>query len=201
MKRKILFAAVAVTLISLMVVGGTLAWFTDEQEAVNIVTTGSVEITLHDFNRDIVEGQPINDFAAVSGIVPGEVVPKFVTVKNTGNNNAFVRVQIVPVWYKTVENEQVELTPEERETAGIDDGSIALTVNGTSWTERDSDGYYCYMGILTPDEVAPTLLSAVTFDPDLGNAVQNLVVKIEVRAEAIQSDNMGSATYETVWVG
>jgi predicted ribosomally synthesized peptide with SipW-like signal peptide len=38
-------------LISLMIVGGTLAWFTDEQEAVNVVTTGSVQITLHDYSE------------------------------------------------------------------------------------------------------------------------------------------------------
>jgi hypothetical protein len=42
-------------------------------------------------------------------------------------------------------------------------------------------------------------LSSVTFSPDLGNAVQNLIVKIEVHAEAVQSANMGTATYQTVW--
>jgi hypothetical protein len=39
----------------------------------------------------------------------------------------------------------------------------------------------------------------VTFDPELGNEVQNLIVKIEVKAEAVQSDNMGRPPYEDVW--
>jgi alternate signal-mediated exported protein len=217
MKRKILLAAAAVTLVSMMIVGGTLAWFTDEQTANNIVTTGSVKIALHDYNEDIGDGDPINDFSPVDGIVPGEVVAKYVTVKNTGDNDAFVRVQIVPKWYKIVETPQafqadeseVELTPEELLAAGIDDDSITLDTNGAFWTGPDADGYYYYNGgltpldsqegILAPGEVAPTLLSSVTFSPDLGNAVQNLIVKIEVHAEAVQSANMGTATYQTVW--
>ncbi len=60
----------------------------------------------------------------MSGIVPGEVVPKFVTVKNTGNNDAFVRIQIVPVWYGMDFDTQYELSENALEAAGIDADSI-----------------------------------------------------------------------------
>lgn len=213
MKRKIALAASAVVLAALLITGGTLAWFTDEQTATNIVTTGNVKIALHDSDNDLwqsgsVAGEPSYDFGdeqhSVGGIVPGETVGKFVTVKNTGDNDAYVRIQIVPVWYKTVEGTLVELTENEKGLAGIDeDGigvdSIAYTVNGTDWTARDEDGYYIYKGILTSGQTAPTLLSAVTFNSLLDNRIADLTVKIEIKAEAIQSDNMTGYDYETVW--
>jgi alternate signal-mediated exported protein len=210
MKRKIALAASAVVLAALLITGGTLAWFTDEQTATNIVTTGNVKIALHDSATDIewdgssAVTDPVSDFAPVGGIVPSETVGKFVTVKNTGDNDAYVRIQIVPVWYKTVEGTLVELTENEKGLAGIDeDGigvdSIAYTVNGTDWTARDEDGYYIYKGILTSGQTAPTLLSAVTFNSLLDNRIADLTVKIEIKAEAIQSDNMTGYDYETVW--
>ena len=45
-KKTILVAAIAVMLVAALVVGGTLAYFTDTKSADNVFTMGNVAITL-----------------------------------------------------------------------------------------------------------------------------------------------------------
>ena len=79
MKRKILLAAVAVICLSLLGVG-TLAYFTSDGTAHNVITTGGVDIELIETTDD---GKPFPE-EGISGVMPGESVTKRVTVKNTG---------------------------------------------------------------------------------------------------------------------
>ena len=51
-KKTILVAAIAVMLVAALVVGGTLAYFTDTKTATNTFTTGKVSITLNEMNAD-----------------------------------------------------------------------------------------------------------------------------------------------------
>lgn len=86
-KKSILVAAIAVMLVAALVVGGTLAYFTDKSEVKdNVFTTGNVKIDLQE------------EFTPNSKLVPGtnnmNTVKKVVDVKNTGSEDAFVRVHI-----------------------------------------------------------------------------------------------------------
>ena len=45
-KKSILMAAIAVMLVAVLVVGGTLAYFTDAKSADNVFTVGNVKIDL-----------------------------------------------------------------------------------------------------------------------------------------------------------
>ena len=49
-KKSILMAAIAVMLVAVLVVGGTLAYFTDTKSATNTFTMGNVKITLDETN-------------------------------------------------------------------------------------------------------------------------------------------------------
>ena len=86
-KKSILMAAIAVMLVAVLVVGGTLAYFTDKTDVVdNVFTTGNVKIAVQE------------EFEQNSKLVPGtndtNTVKKVVNVKNAGSEDAFVRVHI-----------------------------------------------------------------------------------------------------------
>lgn len=81
--RKKLVALIMVLAIALTtLVGGTLAYFTDNDEEANVFTMGNVEIDLQE------------DFGQNANLLPGVDVEKRVRVKNTGSNDAYVRVHI-----------------------------------------------------------------------------------------------------------
>ena len=81
-KRKILLLAMALCMVAILAVGGTLAYFTAEDEADNVFTIGYVDIELEE------------TFEQFSDLVPGLDINKDVYVKNTGSNPAYVRVHI-----------------------------------------------------------------------------------------------------------
>lgn len=82
-KRKILLLAMAVAMVAILAIGGTLAYFTDEDDATNTFTIGNVDIDLEE-NFD---GDEAN-------LQPGLDINKDVYVTNTGSNDAYVRVHI-----------------------------------------------------------------------------------------------------------
>ena len=54
-KKTILVAAIAVMLVAALVVGGTLAYFTDKDNATNTFTVGNVKINLLEKQRQLGE--------------------------------------------------------------------------------------------------------------------------------------------------
>ena len=81
-KRKILTLAMAVMMVAILAVGGSLAYFMDTDNETNVFTVGNVEIDL------------IEDFVQNSKLYPNVDVNKDVFVKNTGSENAYVRVHV-----------------------------------------------------------------------------------------------------------
>lgn len=106
-KKTILVAAIAVMLVAALVVGGTLAYFTDTKDAKNTFTVGNVKINLieQQGNEDGTGLVPYVDgktLMPIVGSAQGEKYPngqpiaknyvdKIVTVKNTGKSDAYVR--------------------------------------------------------------------------------------------------------------
>lgn len=81
-KRKIMVMALALCMVAILAVGGTLAYFTSEDSADNVFTMGNVEIDLQE------------DFEQNSNLQPGLDINKDVRVQNTGTNDAYVRVHL-----------------------------------------------------------------------------------------------------------
>lgn len=111
-KKSILMAAIAVMLVAVLVVGGTLAYFTDAKSATNTFTVGNVGIELIEQQRKLdadgnktteLEGFKQNQqLYPIVGSAQGEkdalgmpiaknYVDKMVTVKNTGSEKAYIR--------------------------------------------------------------------------------------------------------------
>ena len=160
--RKGFAALVALVLILCVTIGGTLAWITAQTPAVtNTFTPGSVTC------------QVVEDFE--------DNAKSSITVKNTGNVPAYIRVAVVA---NTVDD--------EGNITGADDVSAHLA--GTGWSENG--GYYYYTGIVEPNYSTGELL----------NSSINLSGKqVTVLAQAIQADGVTKVNdeeipvVETVW--
>lgn len=92
MNRKKLVALIMVLALAFTtLVGGTLAYFTDDDDAINTFTIGNVEIDLFETPDDDGDGEWDNQEA---NLVPGVDIDKNVWVKNTGSNPAYIRVHL-----------------------------------------------------------------------------------------------------------
>ena len=160
-------------------VGGSLAYFNQDLEAVNVLKSG-------EFDTEIVE-----EFRPEDGKdwKPGTTVNKDFAVKNSGNVPMVVRVSFQETWekddgaYVTIDttekeeghgeaNNKFESVWQENATDGLtdkDDSVVEKTLNlGKEWVY--SDGYYYYTKTLPAGATTEYLLDDVTLskDADLG---------------------------------
>ena len=98
MKKKVLTVALVVALIAIMV-SGTLAYFTDNDEVTNTFTIGSVKIEI--WENGTATDEDVRQLGKLTPIVNTQnpagdesYIDKVVTVKNTGANAAYLRTFI-----------------------------------------------------------------------------------------------------------
>lgn len=100
MKKKIIAICVIISLAVVAVIGGTLAYFTDTDNATNTFTVGNVNIDLHEANKDdppLVDGDYhvwLEDQVLMPGDNQTNTIAKRVYVENTGSSDTYVRVHI-----------------------------------------------------------------------------------------------------------
>lgn len=164
-KKKITSIITAVTLCSIIVVGGTLAWFTDKGEATNVVTFGNVNIKLEETHED---GTMKEEGLIFKDITPGSVIKKDPTITNIGKNDCYIRAKVV----------FTEGAPIKLEDLDVD----------TSKWKLSKDGYYYYKELVSKNDKI-TLFNEVGIPSSIGNSAANSTFNINVEAEAIQSDN------------
>lgn len=177
MKRKIVVIALIVALVAVLAVG-TAAYFTAEDTATNVITSGSVSIKLHEMAKT--DDGELKPFENGQGVMPGSVVSKIVTVENTGSGTAWVRISV---------EKSIELS--EGREGETDLGLISFDLNTESWTEQD--GYYYYNTALAAGEETAPLFTAVTFSTGMGNLYQGSTALVSVRAQATQTANNGDS--------
>lgn len=179
-KRRIALIAAVMCIIA-VVATGTLAYFTAEETAYNVITTGVLSM---DLVEETTGGKPFPE-EGVSGVMPGEAIDKIVYVVNDGGVDMYVRIAI-----------DKEITGENGRELNFE--NITLDINTAKWTEKD--GFYYYNSVLEPGEQTEPLFTAVTFGAELGNEYMNARVQIDVNAQAVQSrNNGGNALEATGW--
>ncbi len=100
MKKKIVALCLVIAMAATAIVGGTLAYFTDTDDALNTFTAGGVAIDLHEANKE--ENPAIDEdyheWLEDQVLMPGDnetnTIAKRVYVENTGASDAYVRVHI-----------------------------------------------------------------------------------------------------------
>lgn len=217
-KRKIFLLAMIICCVAIAAVG-TLAYFTDLATAHNVITSGNVDIELHEW-ADRENSIPFTDR---TGIMPGTSVTKWVEVENVGSASAWVRakvnITVTPAASTTIGgivtdtpiNETTTSATYKTSNLGIDDpvdepadapvdepaetlpnGCISLDI-GADWTYNESDGYYYYNAPLAAGGTTSPLFTTVTFDAVMGNAYQNANVSVDVLVYAVQTANNGES--------
>lgn len=163
-------------LIALSAFGSTLAYYKDIQALENPLKTGSSGAAI------------LEEFDPTSSFLPGEVVTKRVSFKNTGKSRIFLRVQAKPRegWYKAVEQngQLVQVEADELDESKVikhwaEAATKTETVNGVEQklyifgefpgTEETNDwkriGEYCYYKkILNPEETTNIILEEIQLD-------------------------------------
>ena len=177
MKRKLLILSVLAICLA-MLAAGTLAYFTAENTAHNVITSGGVEIAVQEW-ADKEKTAPFKD---LTGVMPNTTVTKIAEIKNTGASDAWVRVMVD----KEIVLPTGSITP--------DASLVELACNTADWTEKD--GYYYYNKVLKPGEVTAPVCTAVSFHADMSNAYQNATATIDIFAQATQSANNGNTAMD-----
>ena len=175
--KKRLFSLAIICICLSVVSAGTLAYYTANETAHNVITTGGVEIDLLETTSDG------SDFTNVTGVMPGTNVSKIVEVKNIGTNDAWIRVQV---------DKAIHLA--EGQTGEVDLDLVTLDYNTTNWTEQG--GYYYYNDVLAPEETTEPLFREVSFAGKMGNMYQSSTASIYVYAQATQTANNGKTVFE-----
>ena len=166
-KSRLLLIALAAILLTALT-QPTLAYYTATGVATNVVTSGGIELKIHEKTADG------SDFPAEGVyVIPGDIVSKQVTVENVCNHPFFLRVSLV----SSATNQA--LTPDE---------CLKMDIDTQNWTYRD--GYYYYNTILRPGETTPALFTQVEI---VGSKVNQThigsTLHLAVNAYAVQCEN------------
>lgn len=183
MKKKMTLMATTAALAALLVVGATMAYFTSQDTATNIIKTGNVDIQVVEHKEDGKPFEPDSDDNKFTNLVPGSEFVKRPTVNNVGSNPAIVRAKVafvkpgteVPVGKDFFPNGAPELN-EEHNTKWVKDGE-----------------YYYYSEILeTTGEKSRTneIFTTVYIPETWNNSDAGKEFDIIIYAEAVQAENL-----------
>lgn len=184
MKQKILECALIIGVLSILSLG-TMAYFTSEDTATNVVTAGNVKISLNEkaLSED---GQTLVPFKnGQIDILPGSEVSKIVSVRNTGNQSAFIRIKLT---------ENIILS--ENNIGEPDISLLTCDINLKDWTEKD--GWYYYNTPLPAGKETSPIITKVKFADCMSNLYQNSKAEIKIDAEATQTANNADSALEAV---
>ena len=166
-KARLLLIALAAILMTVLT-QPTLAYYTTIGKATNVVTSGDIQLKIHEKTADG------SDFPAEGVyIIPGDIVSKQVSVENVCNHPFYLRVKVV----SGSDNEA--LSPED---------CLKMDIDTVNWTYVD--GFYYYNRILEAGEITTPLFTQVEI---VGSKVDQThagsALSLTIHAYAVQSEN------------
>ena len=189
MKKRLLVIAAIVTCVSLLA-AGTLAYFTDEAIAHNVITSSGVGIEIEEWMED--ENGDLVPYPEdpVEGVMPSDKLSKIVTIKNE-QASAYVRARY-EITIVDANGDEMELTAEELAQV------ITIANIGESWEAKDpDDGWMYYKEAVAEDAVTEPLFTEVQFSgKDMGNEFQGCTVNVVIYAQGVQVANNGASALE-----
>lgn len=202
-KKNLLMLALSLCLVAVIVVGGTLAYFTDTTEsALNTFTMGEVGIALTETTTDTSDASSnTNNGIDYVNVQPGDTRSKIVKVSKLSDTldcYAAVLVKAVPDTNsgKPATNDLLELVKAEvnnewtlvcldkdRHVVVLDDnGDIPATAVFLLCVHNDP---------LTDENSEATLFTEISFPgEEWGNEYKNALFKLDISAYAVQSNNI-----------
>ncbi len=206
MKKKIIAFGLVVAMLAIAVVSGTLAYFTDSDEATNTFTVGNVKIQL--VEQQYGENNTLVAFENNKQLMPGVAQDKFVSVKNVGNNDAYVRVNVlIPK-----DSAEVLVFNADAITSYTASATTEVVVSGKAYMSTT----YTFNNVVTPNNSTDIIYGKVSLVPAFDwtldnngnitgytygtneqvvfNGAETLDTNIIVTAEAIQAVGFNNVT-------
>lgn len=164
--------AFCVCILACAAVSGSLAWLISTPEpVVNEFIPGEVTIQVDEKFDD------------------GHTTKQNVSIKNTGNVPAYIRVALIPAWVDDKGN--IAAKP-----ASLDNCNITWGNNGNGYEDDwfiGSDGFYYCKTFINPDKSTPILIKSCT----VKDGEHEYDFELQVIASAVQS--LPTTTVEAVW--
>lgn len=187
MKKKIMILSAIAVCIAILA-SGTVAYFTAEARAHNVITTSGVDIALEEWRE--IDGEWVPYPAQPITVMPGITVSKIATVKNN-EAEAFIRAKFEVVITKA-DGMVMEQSPEELNRI------ISVRTNGEDWLRKAGDDeWWYYADAVATGDSTDAFFTEVAFDgSNMTNEYQNCTVEIIVKAQGVQTANNGSSVLE-----
>lgn len=182
-KRRIVACSILIACLS-MGAYGSIAYFTADATATNVITAGNVKINLKETAIPEGGGDPV-PFEDKTGVMPGAQISKIVQVANTGDQPAYIRIKV-----------DKSITLANGVTGEPDLSLVSCNMNLDAWDEKD--GYYYYKEQLPAGETTKPLFTEVAFDTTMGNMYQDSKAEIKVYAQATQVAHNGATVMEAL---
>lgn len=161
MSKRLILSIGAVVLVAAVAIGATYAYFTADTTAANVVTIGNVNI------------EAVLADTSTKQVTPGQQFPvNRVTVKNRGNNPAYIRIQLRPT----------------ADAGNYRDDLIVVHSGGS--LALSTDNWYHYKTIVKPGE-SVDFTGLATLKETVKASDMTGGVRLEYFVEAIQSDHIG----------
>lgn len=166
-RGRLALAALAAILVTVLT-QPALAYYTTVGKTTNVVTSGGIELKIHEKTAD---GSDFPEEGVY--VIPGDIVSKVVTVENVCDHPFYLRVKLIGG------TAGAALSPED---------CLKVDIDAQNWTLRD--GFYYYNGILLPGQTTPALFRQVEI---VGSRVDQShigsTLSLTVNAYAVQSQN------------
>ena len=139
MKSRIIKALTALLIIAILITGATLAYRSAENRATNIITIGSIDITL----SEPLWNAATKDGTSLPVVYPGVSFDKDPTVKNVGSAGAYIRINLE---YKTTPHvgEGEEPLPERALDPSVSEDLEIIDMIRSTFMYRDETGAYIH---------------------------------------------------------
>lgn len=163
--RKALFALVSVLVLVFAAVGVTVAYLQTQTDPLE-----------NQFTPAKVSCEVVETF---DGSVKSNV-----SIQNTGDTDAFIRVSVVANWVKTDSENNVTSVYAQQPVAGTD-YTLTLATNANENWLKDGNGFYYHKAAVKPGKSTAVLIAACT--PIEGRAPAGYTLAVEIVASAIQA--------------
>ena len=187
MKRKLMLLSTLI-LVSILVAGGTMAWFTDNKSIViklqvkTSADNGDTSQAVDSLEEPTVEVEVIESGKKkITSIEVNQAYEKNISVKSLGSEDAYIRVRLIPQW----------------SNANLSVSNIVLDLaDNPDWENRMAkDGYYYYKSSLAKDETINPLKISIRFEK-LEPEYADETFTLKLAAEGIQGSG---ETWEEAW--
>ena len=184
MKKKMLYIAAILICLSI-ITSGTLAYFTSQDTARNVITSGGIGIEV--IEQQLVDGTLQPWPKDPIPVMPGTAVSKIASAKNL-EQPAWIRMNYTVTVYDA-SGKVMDVSAEELAKV------ILIEPDSTAWTQKDGWWYY-KTAVNTGETTAPLFEEVVFSGPHMDNKYQNCTVTVDVTAQAVQKANNGATVWE-----